>query len=228
VDLRGSSLMHRPPIAYPETAQAKGVRGTVSVEATLDANGNVTDAHVLSGPEGFRKTVLQSVLTWHFTPGAAESKQQVDIAFQPPPAGSQPAEGAATAEHDGKVYSFVVAPEGGEPRGIAIQRRSEKMLQGEEMLAERFRTQPDVAGRTLSLIELRGLSEATGNELLSRLPVHEGDVLVADSILIVRQVLRQFDEHLEFRVNPQGDGSYVFEIFPAGSAREPVMNRHEK
>ncbi len=227
VDLRGSSLMHRPPITYPETAQAKGVRGTVSVEVTLDANGNVTDAHVLSGPEEFRKTVLQSILTWHFTPEAAESKQQVDIAFQPPPAARQPTEGpkglAVDAGGDLHVYDNL------NNRVLVLKDGLEGTIRvAYTEMAGRGRSEPDVSGRTLSSIELRGLSDAVGNELLSRLPVHDGDVLTANSIPATRQVLRQFDEHLEFRINPQDDGSYVFEIFPAGSAREPVMNRHER
>jgi hypothetical protein len=73
----------------------------------------------------------------------------------------------------------------------------------------------------LSSIEIPGLSDAAGNELLARLPVHEGNVLAANAVPAVRQVVRQFDEHLEFRVNPRNDGSYVFQIFPAGSAGEP-------
>ncbi len=227
VDLRGSSLMHRPPIAYPETAQAKGVRGIVSVEVTLDANGNVTDAHVLSGPEEFRKTVLQSILTWHFAPGAAESKQQVDIAFQPPPPDSQPAEGPKGLAIDAASNLYVY--DSPNDRVLVFKDGPEGSLRAAYGVGvERGRTEPDVAGRTLSSIEFRGLSETAGNELLARLPVHEGDVLTADSIPATRQVLRQFDEHLEFRINPQGDGSYVFEIFPAGSAREPIINRHEK
>jgi TonB family protein len=245
VDLRGSSLMHRPPVAYPEAAQAKGVRGTVSVEVTLDANGNVTDAHVLSGPDEFRKTVLQSVLSWHFTPGAAGAKQQVDIAFQPPPAANQPTEGQViTKEYQGKEkkFFFYSPPGGGEPKFFAFGRTAEpdaeqlaaidqlkarlaalravKALPESSAIEAQLRdaeialSQGEPAGHTLALIEIRGLSEAARNEILSRLPVREGDVLASNSIPAARDIVKQFDEHLELRISLRNDGKYVFQIFP--------------
>ncbi len=237
VDLRGSSLMHRPPVNYPETAQAKGVRGTVSVEVTLDANGNVTDAHVLSGPDEFRKTVLQSVLSWHFTPGAAGVKQQVDIAFQPPP-GNQPTEGqVVTKEYQGKekkFYFFNFPPDGDEQKNFnaeqlaridelkarlaaarAAQAQAESSaIEAQLRDAKIALSQGEPAGHTLALIEIRGLSDTAASGLLSRLPVREGDVLATNSVAAAKDIVKQFDEHLEFRVNQRDDGKYVFHIFP--------------
>jgi TonB family protein len=87
VDLEGARVIHRDEVEYPEAAIQKGVQGTVVVEATLDADGVVSDARVLSGPQELRKAALQSVLQWHFTRDAAGSTRQVGILFQLPAEG---------------------------------------------------------------------------------------------------------------------------------------------
>jgi TonB family protein len=86
VDLGGASVIHRTEVEYPDAALEKGVQGTVVVEATLDAEGVVSDARVLSGPMELRKAALASVLRWHFAHGAAGATRQVSIAFQLPAA----------------------------------------------------------------------------------------------------------------------------------------------
>ncbi len=65
------------------------MHGTVTVEATLDGDGEVNDARVISGPPELRKAALESVLQWHFTHDAAGSKRQVSIDFSLPPEGSE-------------------------------------------------------------------------------------------------------------------------------------------
>jgi TonB family protein len=56
-------LLHRGGIEYAPDA----VAGDVVVSVTVDANGEVTDARIVSGPEPQRKAVLRSVLGWHFS-----------------------------------------------------------------------------------------------------------------------------------------------------------------
>jgi len=89
VDTGGAAVLHREPVEYPRAAIEKGIQGTVTVEAILDASGEVTDAHVLSGPQELRKAALQSVLEWGFQGGPAGSSRQVSIEFQIPPEGAQ-------------------------------------------------------------------------------------------------------------------------------------------
>jgi TonB family protein len=101
VDLGPAAVLHRTPVVYPERALRNRVQGTVTVEATLDAGGNVTDARVLSGPDDLRKSALESVLQWHFANGAAGAIRQVAIAFQLP---------AATTEQQSRPTQ--VAPAG--------------------------------------------------------------------------------------------------------------------
>jgi TonB family protein len=84
VDLGGAGVMHRTGVAYPAAALKQGVQGTVVVELKLDANGNVADARVVSGPDELRNAVLQSVLQWHLMKNLAGSSRQVSISFRVP------------------------------------------------------------------------------------------------------------------------------------------------
>jgi TonB family protein len=84
VNLNGSQLMHRPPVAYPAATLEKGVEGTVVVQVRLDATGEVIDDAILSGPDELRKSVQQSVLSWHFDRSAALSTRVVNIDFVRP------------------------------------------------------------------------------------------------------------------------------------------------
>ena len=97
VDTGGAALLHRPPVAYPAEARRKGISGTVALQLTLDADGNVTDAHALSGPAELRKAALQSALEWHFAHDSAGATRQVAITFQSESAAAPPASNTAPA-----------------------------------------------------------------------------------------------------------------------------------
>ena len=71
----GATLLHRAPVRAPEPATS----GTVILSATLDASGEVTDAHVLSGPDALRRSALSSVLQWHYQPGPTQA--QISIQY---------------------------------------------------------------------------------------------------------------------------------------------------
>src|SRR5579864_6233408 len=86
VGLNGSVLLHRTAVSYPSAMRQRRVQGTVAVEVTLDAAGNVSDAHVVSGPAELRRTVLESVLQWHFAHDAANTTRVVTVQFQLPAA----------------------------------------------------------------------------------------------------------------------------------------------
>ncbi len=59
----GAPLLHRAPVIRPSGVTATG---TVLVESTLDSNGEVSDARVVSGPDELRRAALESVLQWHY------------------------------------------------------------------------------------------------------------------------------------------------------------------
>ena len=80
-----TKLLHRSPVRYPVDALKKGIHGTVLLEVSLDQNGEVTDAQVLSGPQELRKAALESVLQWHYNKDSGlPPKVQVAIDFVPP------------------------------------------------------------------------------------------------------------------------------------------------
>ena len=110
VDLGGATLLHRPPVLYPEAARKKGIQGTVMVQAKLDDSAAVSDAQVLSGPDELRKEALQSVLNWHFSADSAGSTRVVSISFQTdatqaPPPGTPPARTQTGIRIGGNVQS---------------------------------------------------------------------------------------------------------------------------
>jgi TonB family protein len=76
----GAPLMHRTPVSRGFSSAS----GTVVMEASLSAKGDVSDARVISGPEELRKPALQSVLQWHYsTISSVPPTVQVTIKFDP-------------------------------------------------------------------------------------------------------------------------------------------------
>lgn len=94
----------------------------------------------------------------------------------------------------------------------------------ERILAEQRSSVQNLNGRKLAAIEIRGLSEEAGKDLLSRLPVHQGDTLTTDSMEAATRVIRQFDEHLEFSYGPEPEGA-VLRIHPPGAAGAPMLRQ---
>jgi TonB family protein len=65
-----SNLLHSVEPNYPAAARAKRIEGPVVLEVQIDAEGHVTDAHVLSGADELRRAALEAVLQWHYNPQA--------------------------------------------------------------------------------------------------------------------------------------------------------------
>jgi protein TonB len=175
VNVNGSQLMHRASVPYPADALAKGVEGTIVVQMKLDANGEVADASILSGPDEFRKAVLQSVLSWHFDKSVALTTRVVNIDFVKPAA--QLAGPAASPLQP----SIAKAPAGPAPGARAMTPPPPP---------------PPLAGSKLSRIQVNGLSDISRSELLARLPVHEGDTWSPEVISAVTKAVREYDPHL--------------------------------
>jgi TonB family protein len=164
------------------SALQHGVQGAVSVEVKLDGTGNVSDAHVLSGPDELRAAVLQSVLEWHFTRDAANSTRQVQITFDLPAKGVEGGVvgGVTGGIVGGVTHGVIGGVSGGVPDG-AISAYRDSVLTSSQPLAR---------------ITVLGLSDHSRDELLSTLPVHEGDTLNGENIVKVEAAVKAFDEHL--------------------------------
>ena len=120
-------LLHRPALVYPREARARHVEGEVALDLTVNAEGLVTDARVISGPEELRKGALQAVLNWHYARPGAPTHLQARIQYAAPPAP------VLTGAPSGLLARVEVDP------GLSAPVR--------EALAARFRA---IEGRTMS------------------------------------------------------------------------------
>jgi TonB family protein len=179
VDAQGARFMHRAPVTYPRDAQIAGIQGTVLAQVKLDADGNVSDATILSGPEQLRKPVLQSVLGWHFTKDAAGSTRQIGVTFHLPDPG---ASGTLNAEREAAILATQVntaAPSG----GVANGKRSSMPFDGSDLV-------------TVQAIQLEGLG-VPDDEFLAKLPpLHVNDRVTRETLRNFLQAVHQLDEHL--------------------------------
>jgi TonB family protein len=194
-----TNLLHRAPLEYPADAVAKGIQGTVVVEATLNERGVVSDARVVSGPEALRKAALKSVLDWHYA-GQAQSPVEVAIDFKLP--ANQP--GVSRGVPGGVIGSVPGGVVGGVIGSV-----------------------PSVAGR-LNRIQMTGVSSQLREALEGRIPVRVGDEVQADSLSRVQQAIREVDEHLDARLNPtvtaDGGKEFALNIFSTAPMVTPISS----
>jgi TonB family protein len=175
----GARLLHRAPLHYPRAAT---LGGTVIVDASLDRNGEVTDARVLSGPGELRRDALSSVLQWHYAgDGAAPPSARVSIQY------AQRA--AATAAVGGALPP---APPPPPPPGAT--RRELRGVEGWDGV--------------LSGIQYSGLSPDLKQRIEDRLKMHAGDTVSNEVLIGIGNSLREIDDHLVLGVfsdqTPQG------------------------
>ncbi len=218
VDLGGSNVLHRTGVSYPISAMRARISGIVSVEASLDSSGNVIDARIVSGPQELRKSVLQSVLQWHFSMDNGSLTRRISIDFKPPELPERPAVVQGGTTSIGVVGGVPGGVSGGVPGGVSggvlgtlITREGVLggVIGGVPGVVGSV-PQPIFSGRVLGSIRIIGLSEQAKNDLLSRLPVHEGDVMADDSFDRVVKVVREYDEHLNVgRMMPRGNTDRV-------------------
>jgi TonB family protein len=67
---------------YPELAKRMKIMGVVKVEATVDADGKVTDAKALSGSHTLSPAAEDAVRKWKFVPGEGTATVNVEINFE--------------------------------------------------------------------------------------------------------------------------------------------------
>jgi TonB family protein len=140
-------VLHRTAVEYPAEARRKGISGDVVVAVVVNAQGDVTDAKVISGTQSLRKPVLESVLSWHFSmdpvevsPGSTRpvpSSFEVGVRFQASATVTGEPSPQATPEHKSMVVDRIdlsqLPPALRERVGAALAIRS-----GEVLTPERF------------------------------------------------------------------------------------------
>lgn len=218
VDVAGASLLHRAPVQYPESARAKGIQGTVSVELAFDSAGNVSDARVVSGPEELRKAALQSVLQWHFSRESAGSRRVVTMAFQLTVASETPA-----LVRGGSTTLSVTAPDAGQQGTIRSALEADARLNQTAAriteLQQIARDDRERTKRSVRAVNVLGLSDAARNEVLALLNVNVGDMLTASEAQARLQKVREYDEHLSSNVTYSGaDQLTLTVVAPAPNA----------
>jgi TonB family protein len=60
--------IHREEAEWPESAKQKGIQGMVQLLVTVNAQGLVSDAEALTGPEILRKPAIDAVKQWTYQP----------------------------------------------------------------------------------------------------------------------------------------------------------------
>jgi TonB family protein len=109
----GGPLLHSPPVLL-----SSGPAGTVTVDATLNALGEVTAARVISGPDELRKPVLANVLQWHYASQPAPPPSvRITVTFKLPSIGF--GGGAAPQPESRPTITFAGAPGAGPASPLA-------------------------------------------------------------------------------------------------------------
>jgi protein TonB len=215
VDTNGSRVMHRSRVNYPVAAITHNIAGTVVAQVRTDADGNVIDANIISGPDELRRPVLESVLGWHFAKTSSPSTHQVTVSFETPKApagiaGSFPGgipsgiQGGIIAERE-RALSAIAPPPPPPPPVAGVANRAILVAPS---------TEPPV----IKEIRVMGLQDEDRDALLTQLPVRIGDTLTPEQFAKAFTALHAFDEHL--RMSTMRNASSANEIALVISAPE--------
>ncbi len=69
---------------YPEIAKRMSLTGTVKLQATVTADGNVKTVQPLGGSPVLIQAAQDAIYKWKFAPGKEETKETIDIKFERP------------------------------------------------------------------------------------------------------------------------------------------------
>lgn len=75
------AIKSRTAPVYPELAKRMKITGVVKIEATVDADGKVTDVKTLAGSHILSPAAEEAVRKWRFVAGEKTSSVDVDINF---------------------------------------------------------------------------------------------------------------------------------------------------
>lgn len=232
VDVDDATVLVRVPVEYPRAAIDDDIEGNVRVEVTVDASGKVKVAHVLSGPEELRDTVLASVQKWNFKADSSAGPVRVSVRFQLPKVeinsdDDDDSDVDMDSDSDSDPDVDVSEVEDAMPElESALQEAESAIEEAESELKDKFAdltSQVEEAqreleklgkieehvnlmdGRTLKRLRILGLSDQSRNDLLKQLPVKEGDKLSKSLIEKLEKAIHDFDGHLSCFAIPTDD-----------------------
>jgi beta-lactamase regulating signal transducer with metallopeptidase domain len=166
VDLGGAAVAHRSRIEYPGWALERKIGGTVTAEATLNADASVVDARITSGPAELRRYVLQSVLDWRFASQYANAVLQIRVQFDHAAAAAAPREA-------GPTHGYALILRSNELNQLAVQHFQEAEAGAREargQLAESARMNAELEREIQSQSDLNARRE---QELAARAELNE-------------------------------------------------------
>jgi TonB family protein len=182
------------------------------VEATVDSTGNVVDTRVLSGPMELRRAAQQSVLAWHFAMDSSATTRQVRVNFDltgvPEPrrmisldSAPPSMDAASRAAAEAKVNTLRSQVQDQVKQAQDPAQRAQAMTKLNELQASINALQtrmgpPSIDGRRLNQIVVVGLTDTLRNDLISRLGVHEGDIMTSEAMQRAHSAALAFDEHM--------------------------------
>lgn len=77
----GRAVKSRVPPVYPEIAKRMRISGSVKLDVTVDAAGNVTDVKTVSGSHMLSPAAEDAVRKWKFEPGDGVATTSIEINF---------------------------------------------------------------------------------------------------------------------------------------------------
>lgn len=75
------SVRSRVAPVYPEIAKRMRIGGAVKVQATVDADGRVTEVKTVNGNRMLAPAAEDAVRKWKFTPGSGSATVDVEVNF---------------------------------------------------------------------------------------------------------------------------------------------------
>jgi TonB family protein len=184
-------LLYKTQPDYTEEARKARYQGTVLLYIEVDPSGHATNIRVQrSLGLGLDEKAIEAVRQWKFKPGTRDGNPvtvsaTIEVNFRL--LDTPPAE----------VLDVIV---GSVPATAAISPAT---------------IPPTWVGRTVKGINVYGLSEQARADLLSQLPMHEGDTLSLESFQNVARVVQVFDEHLKVGFAQVGRSEVTLAIAPA-------------
>jgi len=188
--VRVAQVFQPPTVVNPSASSAVG--GPVTVEVTIDQNGLVSDARVVTGPTDQRRLALITALGMRFPPEDASSTRWVDVpAYPPAPSGgsflrSVPTQAGATntiRNLKDRIESLIAQQTDASPEDKAkLQASIDSWRQNIQDLLPIAGGQDPLVGSMLAVVQVSYLTDADRDRLLAQLPIHVHDILTDDSM----------------------------------------------